>query len=921
MQHFPAVSSHLEQMGSSNSPYPNLRTGTSEKPMPFTEWILKSRYAIILAVGMAILAWAVAARSEDLPVLQAVRINKAPVIDGALNDSVWLSGIPFSRFTQKNPDEYAAPTQKTEVSILYDNIALYIGARMFDTAPDSIDVRLMRRDGDAETDFIAVYLDPFHNHRSGYYFGVNSAGTCLDGVRYNDTWADDSWDGVWEGVSRRDSLGWSAEFRIPFSQIRFANQHPLVWGINFKRWIGRRNEENMLSFAPRSESGFVSRFSHLEGLADIPKPRYLEVLPYVRGQAHFAEAEAGDPFFDGSEFIPAAGTDLKLGVGSHLVLNATINPDFGQVEVDPAVVNLSDVETWFNEKRPFFVEGSKTFEFGVGGATNYWSSNWQGPTFFYSRRIGRAPQGRLPHYDFADVPDGAHILGAGKLTGRLKKDWNFGSLHAVTMREHADIKTDSGKSQVEIEPLTYYSATRGQKEIRNGFRGIGGMLTTAHRIFDDDRLKADINSDAFAGGVDGWTFLDRSRKYALTGWIGGSHVRGTAERITAVQRSSLHYFQRPDASHVNVDSSATSLSGWAMRVMLNKEKGAWMLNTAAGVISPGFDVNDVGYMSRADFTNTHLGGGYRWVNPTSWTRYADISTISWLNFDFQGNRIANGVWLGTSLQFLNYWWLNVSVDGIPQSFNNIRTRGGPLTVNRAGWEAAASFYSDARKPFVFNAGTTQFTVAQNHWTNDAWATVEIRPASNLSFSIGPNLSLANLWVQWVNAIRDPAAQSTYGKRYVFAAIRQTEVSASVRVNYTLTPKLSWQLYAQPYFSTGDYSDFRHLSKPRSFDFYTYPPADVHYSDSTDSYTIDPDGNGPAASFTLVNPDFDYTSLRGNMILRWEYRPGSALFLVWTHGQAYDENSGKFRMKRSLEHLFSRQADNILLIKASFWFAT
>ena len=885
--------------------------------MVLVQWAACFAFALLLTCR-SVLSAPVA--EPDSGRVIAVRTPVAPAIDGVLGDSVWSLAVPVVRFTQKNPDEFAAPTQRTEALVLYDDEALYFGARLFDSAPDSIDARLVRRDMDVGADGFAVYLDPYHDHRSGNYFAIYAGGTLLDGVRYNDAWSDDSWDGVWEGVAARNAGGWSAEMRIPFSQLRFADRDPMIWGINLERYLARRKEEDFLGFAPRNESGFVSRFWHLEGLQRIPRPRYVEVLPYVRGKVRYAPADEGDPFFDGSEFTPTAGADFKIGLGPNLVLNATVNPDFGQVEVDPAVVNLSDVETWFEEKRPFFVEGEKIFEFGYGGATSYWSSNWPGPTFFYSRRIGRAPQGELPDHDFSHVPEGAHILGAGKISGKLNGHWNIGSLHAVTMREHADMQYEGRQSHLEVEPLTYYSVTRAQREMRDGLHGLGGIFTTAHRFFDDERLKADLNSDAFVGGVDGWSFLDKDRTYVLTGWFGASHLRGDKERITEVQRSSLHYFQRPDASHVEVDSQAVSLSGWAARVLLSKEKGPWMLSAAGGAISPGFDANDLGYMSRADVINTHLGGGYRWSDPTSWTRYADISAMSWINFDFEGNRTANGVWCGTTVQFLNYWSVNLSGDVIPRSLNNTRTRGGPLTVNRAGWEFAASLSTDSRKPLVFGAGGGRYTVARDHWSGYVWSSVEIKPAANLSVSVEPNLSQARLWVQWVDVFDDPTAVATYGRRYVFAALDQTELSASMRVNYTLTPKLSVQLYAQPYFSSGDYDDFRELSRPRSFDFRTYPAADVRYAASTGEYTVDPDGGGPAEPFTFDNPDYDYHSLRGNVILRWEYLPGSTLFLVWTHGQEYDETRGRFDLRRSLDHLFSQQSDNIFLVKATFWFA-
>jgi hypothetical protein len=873
-----------------------------------------------------VLPWTVLAEHVAVDV-KAVRTAHPPLIDGALTDSVWQLGVPESRFAQLNPVEFGEPSQRTEVAVLYDDQALYIGIRLLDSAPDSIIARLVRRDVDAESDYCVVFLDPFHDHRSGYYFGINAAGSLYDGVRYNDTWSDDSWDGVWEGAVSRDSLGWSVEFKLPFSQMRFQRQADQTWGINFGRLIARHHEDVYTAVVSKTESAFVSRFGHLTGLENLPMPRYVEVLPYVRGRARYRPHENGDPFNTGREYVPAAGADLKMGVGPDLTLNATINPDFGQVEVDPAVVNLSDVETYFTEKRPFFVEGAKTFEFGYGGVTSFWSSNWPAPEFFYSRRIGRTPQGS-PHYPegsdadtvivYESVPEGAHILGAAKLTGRLAPGLTFGSLHAVTMRERAELSYRDQRSLSDVEPATYYMVTRAQKEIAAGFRGFGGLITATHRSFAEEHLKSEINSDAYTGGLDGWTFLDRNRAYAISGWLGLSHIRGTPERMIEVQRSSGHYFQRPDARHVSVDSAATSLTGWAARLLLNKEKGNWRLNSAVGIISPGFDSNDLGYLSRTDVINTHVGGGYRWATPTSWTQDATLTNITWSNWDFDGNNTHLGSWAGLYLQFLNYWTMNLSGCGVGRTVNTTRTRGGPLTINRPGWELNADVTTDSRKPWVLSAGTSGYTAARDYFDRTIWMDAEWKAAGNLSLIVGPQLTWSNYWLRWVGAFEDSLAVATYGTRYVFSAIRQTELSASLRLNWTFTPKLSLQVYAQPLISSADYFDFRELSRPKSFDFHTYPASDVSYDSAEDTYTIDPDGGGPAQSFSFSQPDFDYRSLRGNVVLRWEYRPGSIAYLVWTHGREDSEMRGRFDLGRALDRLFDAPSDDILLVKVTYW---
>jgi hypothetical protein len=862
---------------------------------------------------LAVVAIAV---GQDVRQVQAIRALQPPIIDGVLSEPVWQDGIRESQFTQRDPVENGVPTEKTEVAVAYDDDALYAAVWMYDSAPDSIVARLARRDVWTNSDELVLYLDPYYDRRSGYYFGLNAAGTLYDGTFYNDNWSSDSWDGVWEGAAATNGQGWCAEFRIPYSQLRFHHKEEHIWGINFKRIIRRKNEFDYLVFCPKEGGGFVSRFWDLVGIKDITPSHNFEAMPYLRGKARYESFEEGDPFNDGSEYIPAGGADFKMGIGSNLTLNATVNPDFGQVEVDPAVVNLSDVETFYSEKRPFFIEGSSIYDFGFGGATDHWGFNWSTPDFLYSRRIGGSPRGELPDYDYVDEPEGVHIIGAGKLSGKLPGNWNVGSLHAVTRREHAKIEYDGEESQVEVEPATYYTITRGQKEMNNGNQGLGAIGTATHRFFDDTGLKEDINSNAYSFGIDGWTALDSSKKYVLTGWSGMSHVRAGEERMISLQRSSRHYFQRPDASHVEVDSAASSMTGFAGRLLLNKEKGNWILNTAVGAISPGFDVNDIGFMSRADKINGHFGFGYRWTEMTSWTRYINLLGSVFSNFDFDGNHTWGGIWVSSYFELLNYYSGDISLSVNPRTINNTRTRGGPLTWNRPGWGINTNLYTDSRKNLVFGIGSWGYTYARNDWNHGIWTEIEWKPVANFNVTLSPQIWWNDDWLQWVDYFEDETATHTYGNRYVFAKIYQTELSASARMNWTFTPKLSLQFYAQPLISSGDYSGFKELSRPNSNDYRTYPEEDISYDGET--YTIDPDGNGPAESIEFDNPDFSYRSLRGNVILRWEYLPGSTLYLVWTHGRCDDESRGNFDLNRSFDRLFRADSDNIFLVKATYW---
>ena len=849
--------------------------------------------------------------------ISAIKINQLVNVDGELKENFWKQVPPITQFTQKEPKEGILPTEGTEVRLVYDDAALYVGARMFDSSPDSIIARLARKDVDVNSDLFGIFLDPYYDKRSGFYFGVNAGGTLYDGVLYNDDWDDDSWDGVWEGEVNIDDRGWTAELRIPFSQLRFRQNAKNIWGVNFRRDIARKNEMDFLVYIPKNESGFVSRFADLKGINKIAPPGKLEVLPYVTTRAEYTHPESNDPFNDGSDYIPGLGADFKIGLGTNLNLNATINPDFGQVEIDPAVINLSDVETFFDEKRPFFVEGATIFNFGQGGARNYWSFNWADPDFFYSRRIGRNPQGSVPDADYVDNPQGTHILGAAKITGKIGEGWNLGVIQSLTSREYARYESEGQKIKTEVEPTTYYGIIRAQNEINEGQQGIGFISTMTNRLFKDDRLRDEINSSSYVLGVDGWTFLDSSKTWVLGGWTGLSSVSGNKSRMIDLQQNSQHYFQRPDASSFSVDSTATNMTGYAGRFVLNKQKGNFFFNSALGFISPRFDINDVGFLWRADVLNMHVGAGYFWTEQTSVYRYLEVGGAVFRNYDYDGNVTWEGLFHFGFMRFVNYYTIDWNLAYNPQTVNNSRTRGGPLTMNPPGYQVNAFLYSDDRKDLVLGAGFFTYQQPRYSYNWDFNTEMEIRPASNISISISPYYSINKEYSQWVDAFDDITATKTYGKRYVFANLDQKTFGAGIRLNWTFTPQLSLQFYAQPLISSGDYFDFKELRTPGTYDFNVYGTGNSTFDESTG--IADPDGDGPASPIEIENPDFNFKSLRGNAVLRWEYVPGSVLYFVWTQTRTDSEEIGEFRFKRSLSRLLDAKADNIFMIKFTYWF--
>lgn len=848
--------------------------------------------------------------------VRAVRARGPIAIDGRLDEPAWAAALPIGALLQRAPREGAPPSERSEIRVLFDDDALYVAARLYDTAPDSVTAVLARRDRIVSADRFLVFLDPYHDHRSGFFFGINAGGTLYDGTLYDDDWSDDTWDGVWEGRAARDSLGWTAELRIPYSQLRFQRKDVYVWGVNFEREIARRNEQDYLVFRPTNGSGFVSRFRDLVGIEGVsPRPR-IEIMPYLTARAELLDHDPADPFIRGPRARPGAGLDAKIGIGGNLTLDGTVNPDFGQVEVDPAVVNLTDVETFFPEKRPFFIEGASIFTFGSGGANDFWGFNWPGADFLYTRRIGRAPELALPTADYSSEPAGTHILGAAKLSGKAGT-WSLGALNAFTNREFANLALGSVRWRTEVEPLTWYGVYRVQKELGQGRHGFGVIGTGTARGLDDDSLRSQLSRTGFGLGVDGWTTLDRGGVWVLTGWAGTSRVAGTATRMTDLETSSVHYFQRPDAGYLRVDSGVTALSGWAGRISLNKQKGDWMLNAAAGAISPGFEVNDLGFQTWADQVNAHVMVGRRWTRPSRLFQSAQLNLATFRSWDFGGDRTSAGYFLtGTfDLRNFSHWQWTVEYD--PQSLNARRTRGGPLTVNPPGVDWSMTFTSDPRRRWIAGLSLQgdEFTLDRQH----SWSiapTLEWHPSTRALVQFGPRLDKLHTTAQYVDTFDDPAATQTYGRRYLFADLQERQLSASVRLNWIFNPRLSLEIFAQPLLSSGRYRAYKELARPSTYEFLATGPPQPAPGD-TIRLAVTPATPG-LPRLTFDNPDFSLASLRGNAVLRWEYHPGSTIFVVWTQSRSDTITDGTFRLGDGLQRLFSAAASTVFLVKISYW---
>lgn len=850
--------------------------------------------------------------------VMAVRADEPISVDGLLEEKVW-KGPASDGFTQNDPKDGEPSTEKTQVWVAYDDKALYVAAFCYDSEPKKIMSRLGRRDADVDSDWFMFAVDPYYDKRTGYQFGVNPAGSITDEALSNDVNDDTSWDGVWEGKAHVNGQGWTVEMKIPFSQIRFPKKDEYIWGVNFIRIIKRKNERAAYSWVPKSDAAYVSRFARLEGIRGINPGTHLEIIPYAVTQTQFRPAEPGNPFERGHKTLGNMGFDAKLGLKSNLTLDATVNPDFGQVEVDPAVVNLSAYETYFEEKRPFFIEGASIFNgFGRGGVYINANINWPQPSFFYSRRIGRAPQGSVTRGgDFFFTPDRTTILGAAKITGKVG-GWNVGFVNALTSREYAQIDASGLRLQEEVEPFSYYGVLRAQKDIDEGRHGFGFMATGVSRELRTDSLSSLLNKDAFSLAVDGWSFLDKDRNYVVGGWFGGTRIGGTPEDILRLQESSLHYYQRPDAPQVKLNPLATSLSGWGGRLNFAKQKGSSLFLFSAGALSPGFDPNDVGFQySSSDVINISILPGYQWTKPGKVFQQVLVAGGVFRNYDFGGNTTSEGALITSEGTFRNFWRYNVDAVINPKTLSNRLTRGGPLALMPWGWEVDAFLETDGRKSVVLEGMGTVYRRPEDGTEWQTQVDVRWQPRSNLSLSIGPQYSGETTRIQYVTAVTDPLMTSTYGSRYVFGRLNQKVIAAEVRLNWTFTPRLTLQAYLQPFLGVGRYNEFKELTQPKTYRYNIYGQGGSTIAFANGEYMVDPDGNGPAAPFSFGNPDFNVKSLRGTIVLRWEYLPGSLLYFVWTQNRADYGHPGDFQFRRDFGDLLTAPGDNIFLIKVSY----
>jgi len=825
-------------------------------------------------------------RPEPEPVRTALaaRTPTEVRVDGVADEAVWSQATPVGDFRQYDPEPDADPTLRTEFRVAYDEHDLYVFVRAYDAHPDSIMRALSRRDVRGPSDQIGIYVDSYRDRRTGFAFYVNPDGVKRDFAVSDDSNEDSSWNGVWDVATRVDSLGWTAEFRIPLSQLRYAEAEEHTFGFGVRRTVERYPESVAWPAYSRTTPGLMSQLGTLGGLEGLRSADRVELSPYAVAK-NVTRASTGGTYEHPQE--TAVGADLKIGITPNVTLNATVNPDFGQVEADPAVLNLSAFETFFSERRPFFVEGTGLYAFSLNCYIVVDCSTNEG--LFYSRRIGRSPS-LAGEYGDASTATATPIRVAAKLTGRSAGGLSFGVLDAVTGGV-------TGTEDRTVEPRANYAVLRAHQDLRDGDAGLGVIVTAVNRA--TDRWSAPwLHGSAYVAGA---SFRNRfgGKNYQVSGSLALSRVAGTPEAIARTERGSVHYFQQPGDDPV-VDSTATSLAGYAAQLKIGKYGGGiTRIESSLVRMSSGFEVNDLGYLRRADITDWSTWAALSFQTPTKLYRWAQVNGNTWHHWNTSGARIESAVNLNGHMGLHNNWnvHLGATVNRLGGAVCDRCTRGGPLLRRNPGVYPWGGVNADSRRTVApgiwWNAG---------FWDNGRSSSVGFDPYLQLRFStrmsarIGASVYDASDNTQWFGNYTEDGVT-----HYTFAHLDQRTVSLNLRVNYTLTRDLTFELYGEPFTSSGTYTDLREVSST---------PDAVRYDDRFVPYPT------PADAAT----SFSFSQLRTNAVVRWEYRPGSTLFVVWAHGREGSAEDGRRQSwQADFRDLFDRHPDNTFLVKVAYWF--
>ncbi len=836
----------------------------------------------------------------------------APGIDGKLDDECWKQATWEGNFTQFEPYEDSMPSQKTNFAILYDDNNLYIAIKAYDTEPDKINKRLSRRDDD-DGDRVGIVIDSYEDKLTGFGFFVTAAGSKVDIIYTNDNNEDDSWDPIWYVKTSMDAEGWNAEMRIPLSQLRFTKKDRYEWGFDVARFVFRKNETSLWKPLHKSSNKLVSDFGVLEGIHDISPKKDIELFPFALGKITRDEKEEGNPFATGKDQSASAGLDGKVAITNDLTLNFTVNPDFGQVEADPSQVNLSAFESFYPEKRPFFIEGRNIFNFRMTSGDGDGSSTGM----FYSRRIGRSPHFSpdLNDGEYAKVPENTSILGAFKLSGKTRKGTSIGILESFTQRENADLYRGDTMSKYPVEPFTNYMVARVEQDIDKGNTVVGGLFTATNRDINSENFIT-LPKAAYTGGVN-MTRYWNNKNYFFTFRGIFSSIYGSKESITELQTLSTHNFQRPDAGHVEVDSSRTSLSGHGGTLEFGKFGGGHLrMLSWITWSSPGLDFNDLGFMQQADNIQQVFWMGYNeWKPNHFYNRYnfgGDFYTV----WNFAGQNEYKGLEMNGNLQFKNYYSIFSGFNLQGTSLSSSDLRGGPMLKLPGNFSYRIGAASDERKKLSMEL------FLMKRWgqhDNIDMSIIEYsltyKPVNAISVSLSPEYMISSDNLQYVTTIEDNGPDN-----YIMANLHSEQFSLSARVNVGITPDMSIQYYGQPFFFSGNYTRFKTITNSTAAEyndrFHEYTADEINLDSENGVYNVDADKNG-TTDFSFDDPNFHFLQYRSNLVFRWEYKPGSTFFLVWSQGRTTDGPEGNFNFSDYATELHQAIPRNDFLIKISY----
>jgi len=875
-------------------------------------WMFRSCLVVCgAALAAASLSVSVSRADAGGPPLhaRALRRTDAIAIDGRLDEAGWGAAPVQRGFVQRFPSDAAAPSVETRFAILYDDEAVFVGVWADDPEPALIRALLTRRDVDAPADSIMVAFDSYHDRRTAYAFQLNAAGVQRDLLMFDDSNQDDTWDAVWTGDVARTPTGWTAEFRIPLSQLRFASHDIQEWGLQLIRTVGRTGEQDTWSPWPRSAPQIVSKFGTVDGIDHLKTRPRLELVPYATGGFERMPVDAGDPFNRPYGLRRGVGLDVKYGLGPAFTISATLNPDFGQVEADPSKVNLSADELFFAEKRSFFLEGADLFRLPIGNSDNTVEGG------FYSRRIGAAPA-KPDDYDFLQAPSTTTIYGAAKLTGKTASGWSVGVLDAVTGQETAQVQLGGVRTEPVVAPLTNYAIARLKRDLGDGETTIGLSATAVSRKLEGTGLESTLHDQAYTAG------LQLSHRWWDNAWTAnlstiGSWVHGTREAISKTQQDSVHYFQRPDARDAHLDETRTSLTGGDVKWMIGRlgDTKHWRFGLGGDVRTPGLELNDAGFQFNADRSVPFALLQYRENAPSEHILNWNLSTDVFVTHNFEPRVLDYGWEYNGYVQFTNRWAIAAGGNLDDGRWSTTALRGGPTLRGDLGWFNYLNVQTDARKPvwFYLNGnGGRNFGSGAIDGGVELGATIQAR--SNLDIFLAPSLYKRSDPLQYVDEQPDLGG----APHYIFGRIHQTDVSLTLRMNWTFSPHFALQAYAQPYISSGHYDELKDVDHPaaRAYAdrFHAFGGDELQRVDGT--YHV---MRTTGAAFSFDQPDFNFRQLRSTIVLRWEYRPGSTVFAIWSHGQTSDQlDDGRFRLGRDLADLGRAATDNIVMVKANYW---